>query len=80
MAAKTEGKGTLDKIISVGNKCDLVDAEKEFGILKISSKTEVGKLYMKVYLLRIKNIYNILNRFNNALQQRYTLPFFLSTI
>lgn len=40
---KSEASQITDKIISVGNKCDLVKEERDYGILKVSSKTETGK-------------------------------------
>lgn len=43
LAAKTEEQEILNKVISVGNKCDLVDPEKDFDLLKISSKNNVGR-------------------------------------
>lgn len=42
LAAKAGTEEVLNKVISVGNKCDLVTKDKDFGILKVSSKTEIG--------------------------------------
>ncbi|RZB39831.1 GTP-binding protein 6, partial [Asbolus verrucosus] len=42
LAKQTGTDQILNKIISVGNKCDLVLQNQDFGILKISSKTDVG--------------------------------------
>ncbi|XP_972507.3 putative GTP-binding protein 6 [Tribolium castaneum] len=41
--ATNAGTGdVLNKVISVGNKCDLVPKETDFGILKVSSKDDTG--------------------------------------
>jgi GTP-binding protein HflX len=42
LSKKSGSDDILNKVISVGNKCDLVAKDLDFGILKISSKTDIG--------------------------------------
>ncbi|XP_063929181.1 putative GTP-binding protein 6 [Zophobas morio] len=42
LAAKAQTSHVLNKIVSVGNKCDLVPREVNVGMLKVSSKNDIG--------------------------------------
>lgn len=57
LGVKTGNENLLDKVISIGNKCDLIskDSNLEYGLdILVSAKTGTGKLYichMYIYFL-----------------------------